>query len=82
MLEEKDIQRMIGIFATKEDIKDLKEDLIGLREAVRSLTVSVDKLAKLVDNLRQEYIAITAKVDRHEKWLHQLAEKLGIKLEY
>jgi len=73
---------MIGIFATKEDIKDLKEDLIGLREAVRSLTVSVDKLAKLVDNLRQEYIAITAKVDRHEKWLHQLAEKLGIKLEY
>jgi len=42
----------------------------------------VDKLAKSVEDLHQEYIAITAKVDRHEKWIKQLADKLGIKLEY
>jgi len=26
-------------------------------------------------------VALTAKVDRHEKWIQQIAEKLGMKLE-
>ena len=28
-----------------------------------------------------EYAAIATQVNRHEKWLHQIADKLGIKLE-
>jgi len=27
-------------------------------------------------------VALTAKVDRHEKWIQQIADKLGIKLEH
>lgn len=53
-----------------------------LRESVRALTVSVDRLAKAIEDLHQEFAAITAKVDRHEKWIKQIAEKLGLKLEY
>ena len=30
----------------------------------------------------QEMVMLSHKVDRHEKWFHQIAEKLGIKLEY
>ena len=82
MLEDKDIQKLIEVFATKEDIKDLKQDIAGLREQIQALTVAVDRLVKAVENLRQEYFAIKSQVDRHEKWLHQIAEKLGIKLEY
>ena len=66
----------------KEDITDLKQDIGGLREAVQSLTVSVDKLVKAVSDLKTEYAAITNQVGRHEKWFHQIAEKIGIKLEY
>jgi len=27
-------------------------------------------------------VMLARKVDRHEKWIQQIAEKLGIKLEY
>jgi len=64
----------------KEDVKDLKQDIGALRESVQALTVSVDKLVKAVENLRQEYVAITAKIDRHEKWIQQIAEKVGVDL--
>jgi len=81
MLDERDIQKLIEVFATKEDIKDLKQDINGLREAVQSLVVSVDKLVKAIDDLKTEYVSITAQLARHEKWIRQLAEKLGMKLE-
>jgi tetrahydromethanopterin S-methyltransferase subunit G len=35
-----------------------------------------------IEDLHQEFTAIAAKVDRHEKWIQQIAQKLGIKLEY
>jgi uncharacterized protein YlxW (UPF0749 family) len=82
MIDDKDIQKMIEVFATKEDIKELRQDVAGLQEAVQSLITSVDKLAKAVDDLRTEYVAITSQMDRHEKWIKQMADKLGIKLEY
>ena len=82
MLDEKDIQRLIEVFATKEDIKDIKKDIVGLRESVQALTISVDKLVKAVDGLKTEYAMVKNQVDRHEKWFHQVADKLGIKLEY
>ena len=72
----------LGNMLTEEDIEDLKQDITGLREPVQALTVSVDRLVKAVENLRQEYFAIKSQIDRHEKWIHQIAEKLGIKLEY
>jgi uncharacterized coiled-coil DUF342 family protein len=82
MLDNTDIQKLMEVLATKDDVRELKQDFDSLREMVQSLVVSVDKLVKAVDGLRQEYVMVTAKIDRHEKWLHQLAEKLGIKLEY
>jgi len=27
-------------------------------------------------------LMLATKVDRHERWFHQMAEKLGMKLEY
>ena len=106
MLEDKDIQKLKKVFATKEDLEkfvtkgDLdkvsnellkeifatKEDLETFREEVRKsfsdLHTAIDGYAKKVDTYAQEMIMLAHKVDRHEKWLHQIAEKLGIKLEY
>jgi len=95
MLTNEDIEKLKEALATKEDLAkivtleefdqfkdEIKQDLDALRESIQALTVSVDKLAKAVEDMHQEYVAITSKVDRHEKWFHQIAEKLGIKLEY
>jgi len=82
MLTNEDIKKLSEVLATKEDIKDLKQDVDGLQEMVQALVVSVDKLVKAVADLSTEYAAITNKVDRHEKWFQQIADKLGMKLEY
>ncbi|MBU3934356.1 hypothetical protein KKC00_00050 [Patescibacteria group bacterium] len=46
------------------------------------LQTAVDKYAEKADAYFQEMLMLSQKIDRHEKWLHQLAEKLGIKLSY
>jgi len=74
--------KLFNVFATKEDVQDIKKDIGGLKGSLEALTISVDKLAKAVGDMHQEYIAIIATVDRHEKWIKQIAEKLGVKLEH
>ena len=54
---------------------EMKKDFIDLQ-------TSVDSYAKRADTYFQEMVALSHKVDRHEKWIHQVAEKLGVKLEY
>ena len=49
---------------------------------VRSLAEAVDAYAKKADAYFQEMVMMSHKVERLEKWLHQVAEKIGIKLEY
>jgi len=81
MLEDKDIQKLIEVFATREEVAT-KQEFEELRGDFRNLQDSVDAYAKKADTFFQEMVMLAHKVDRHEKWLHQVAEKLGIKLEY
>ena len=81
MLDDKDIQKLIEVFATREELQNLvtKEDL---QEAMSELYNAIDAYGKKADTYFQEMVMLAHKVDRHEKWLHQVAEKLGIKLDY
>jgi len=54
---------------------EVKKDFIDLQ-------TSVDAYAKKADAYFQEMVMLAHKIDRHEKWIQQLAAKLGIKLEY
>ncbi len=49
---------------------------------VDGLLTAVDAYAKKADTYFQEMVMLSHKVDRHEKWLRQVAEKLDIKLDY
>jgi uncharacterized coiled-coil DUF342 family protein len=70
------IQYLDGKFTkVDEDFKDLKAEF-------NVLQTSVDTYAKKADTYFQEMLMLSHKVDRHEKWLHQVADKLGIKLDY
>lgn len=47
-----------------------------------NLLTAVDAYAQKADTYFQEMVMLSHKVDRHEKWLLEIAEKLGIKLKY
>ena len=52
------------------------------KEDVNNLLNAIDSYAKKADAYFEEMLSLSHKVDRHEKWFHQIADKLGIKLEY
>lgn len=72
----------VEVAIVKEDVREIKVTLSELQETVHELVTAIDKLAKAVDDLHVEYAAIAMQTTRHEKWIQQIAEKLGIKLEY
>ncbi|HTE57247.1 MAG TPA: hypothetical protein VK694_00730 [Verrucomicrobiae bacterium] len=47
-----------------------------------NLQTTVDSYAKQVEVYHQESIARDAHVDRLQRWIEQVAQKTGIKLEY
>ncbi len=62
----------------------LEEKLDGKTDKsdVESLKTSLDAYAKKADTYFEEMVSLSHKVDRHEKWFHIVADKLGVKLEY
>ena len=79
MLTDEDIQKLIGVFATREEIDNRFDEI---RKDFSDLQTSVDAFAKKADAYFQEMVMLSHKVNRHEKWLMQIAEKLQIKLDY
>lgn len=83
MLTDEDIQKLIEanreVFSTKEDFENFREEM---RKNFSDLLTSVDAYAKKADTYFQEMVMLSHKVDRHEKWIQRLADKLGVKLEY
>ena len=81
MLTSEDIQKLIEVFAIRDEVAT-KLDLKDLREDFSNLQTSIDAYAKKADTYFQEMLVLAHKVDRLEKWIHQLAERLDIKLQY
>lgn len=83
MLDDKDIQKIIEahtlVFPSKEDFENFKDEL---KQSFSDLQTSVDVYAKKADTYFQEMVMLSHKVDRLEKWLQQIAGKVGMKLEY
>lgn len=83
MLTGEDIKKIIEanreVFPSKEDFENFKDEM---KQSFSDLQTSVDAYAKKADTYFQEMVMLTHKVDRLEKWIHQIAEKVGIKLEY
>jgi archaellum component FlaC len=68
------------ISSIKTDIQEMKSDMAGLKELVQGLIISTDNIAKSISDLRIEYSAISTQLSRHELWIKQIAEKVGLKL--
>ena len=71
MLDDKDIQKLIEVFATREEVAT-KTDLEEVRKDFARLETSVDAYAKKADTYFQEMVMLAHKVDRLEKWRRNL----------
>ncbi|MFH1582633.1 MAG: hypothetical protein ABIA08_02650 [bacterium] len=76
---EKDSSELIEYLDQKFTGIDKRFDEI--KEDFNNLQISVDAYAKKADSYFQEMVMLAHKVDKLEKWVHQLAEKIGLKLE-
>jgi len=81
MLDEKDIQKLVNVFITREEFNETISNL-ATKEDVNKVLTAIDGYAKKVDTYAQEMLMLAHKVDRLEKWVNEIANKLGIKLEY
>lgn len=83
MLTPEDTTNLINafqeVFPTKEELEAFREEM---RQGFSDFQVSVDTYAKKADDYFQEMVMFSHKIERHEKWIQQLAEKMGVKLEY
>jgi len=83
MLTKQDIDKIVeaekNVFPTKEDFDSFKNEIKG---DFSNLVTSVDKYATKSDAYFQEMLMLSHKLDKHEQWIHQIAKKLGIELEY
>ncbi|MFH1173079.1 MAG: hypothetical protein V1692_00945 [bacterium] len=89
-------EEMVEMFATKDDLESFrneamvtfatKDDLDNFREEMKQmfsdLQTSVDAYAKLANAYLQEMVVLNHKVNRLEGWVQQIANKIGIQLEY
>ncbi len=72
--------RMSKLFATKKDVEEVKGELKDMKELLQSLLVAADSIAKSIGDLKLEYAAIATQLSRHDRWIKQIAEKVGLNL--
>lgn len=81
MLTDQDIKKIVKahreVFATKEDFENFKDEM---NKNFSNLLKAVDAYAKKADTYFQEMLMLAHKVDRLEKWVLQLAAKMGVQL--
>lgn len=68
MLSDKDIQKLIEVFVTKEDLKEAIAPL-STKKDFNKLLNAVDAYTKKADTYFQEMVMLGHKVNRHEKWI-------------
>lgn len=83
MLEDKDIEKIIKamekVFPTNVALNKRLDDM---RDDFSDLQTSVDTYAKEANTYFQEMVMLNNKVNRMEKWMHEIAEKVGVELKY
>ena len=70
--------KLIDLDNKIEELKENKADKSDINE----LMSAIDAYAKKADTYFQEMVMLSHKVNRLEKWIQEIAEKVGIRLEY
>ena len=80
MLTDKDINRIIAVVATKEDVHRLEERIDRLESTMQRVLQALDRLATEFEKLNIEYAAMSEQLSRHERWIREIAKQAKVKL--
>ena len=70
-------QRFIEVNEKLGSLEEKQAD----KEDINNLITAIDSYAKKADTYFQEMVMLAHKVDKLDKWIHRIAERVGIKLE-
>lgn len=77
------LDRVIDAMVTHEDLKQLEERLaLKIDKRIGEVMTAIDRLAKAVSDLALEYADVKSQLSRHEEWIHLLAKKAKVKLDF
>jgi len=80
MLTDKDIDRIMAVMASKQDVRNLEDRMVRVEDTLGRVVTGLDRLATAVENINFENAATDAKLSRHDRWVHELAAKTQVKL--
>ncbi len=80
MLTDKDINRIIAVVATKQDVRELGERIDKLEDIQKRILSALDRLATAIEKQNLEYAGISMQLSRHERWIQQIAKQAKVKL--
>ena len=64
----------------REDLKEFREELAPVPGTLDSHTTTLDSVFKNTEHWKTESMSLKAALKRHEDWIGDLAEKLGVSL--
>lgn len=79
-----DLSEVIQVFASHVDdrFNKLEARVDKLEESFTRLQNTLDAFLKRLDDIEQDNVARDLQLRRLERWVEQIAEKTGVKLEY
>ena len=80
MLTDKDIDRIIAVVATKQDVREVGERIDRLEDIQKRILSALDRLATAIEKQNLEYAGISIQLSRHERWIQQIAKQAKVKL--
>lgn len=75
---EKVEHRLIGI---EQHLDSADERLTRMEGLLDGVITAIDALRKAIEDLRMEYVSISIQLSRHDRWIQQIAAKVGERLE-
>jgi len=79
---EQDVQNLqLKVLDNTAEIRENREKM-ATKVEVNKLVDAVDAYMKQGEDYRQEVVMLGNQVNRHEKWIQRIAEKLDFKLDY
>ncbi len=80
MLDDADIKKLTEVLATKHDVQQVQDRLSIVELKVDRMIEVLDKMSLRLEMLNQEYLVLKERDSRYERWLHEIAAKVGITL--
>jgi len=85
MLSDKDIDKLMNVFATKDEVRsivreEIQEEVRGMKEVAQKTYEVVESLASQKETERFEDAARDSQLSRHDVWIKQIANEKHVKL--